>query len=234
MTQELTALKFKERQIPDIFVKFKADLLEAREASGQKSLVNIIKSSLGVTAPGLLSSRNAELGLLLINALAEYRDNNGRTYHEEVAYKSNRYNRIEELLGKEGWDDKSNYNLLIYFLGAEKAAYAVHAWKRMPYQMYQTGYTRRSFRSPENPEMYLRNQINFIVKVISQSFTFHYDSNYSYVYSYYDFTIPEQIKYSHALGDSNPSLFWLWSAAIDMGNKEVFTELENIIYNKAR
>ncbi len=98
--------------------------------------------------------------------------------------------------------------------------------------MYQQGMTRRSFRSPNDKELYFRNQIDFIIEVIRQSYTFGYDASYTPVFQYYDLSLTEQIKYAHTLGDANASLFRLWAAAIDAGHQPVLQQLEDIIFNK--
>lgn len=234
MQQNSTTERFNDRKLPDIYLKFKTDLREAQKAIDRTGILKKIKSVLGSPqTPELLTPKNTELGLLLINAEQNFRSKITHwSHHDEVTYADKRYLRIEELLGTSQWDNESNYNLLVYFLGTEKASYARYAWQRIPFQMYQTGYMRRSYRSPGNPVMYLANQINFIIGLIGQAYTSSYDSRYQLVYTYYDLTLPEQIKFNHALASSNPCLFRLWSAAIDMGNTTVFTQLEDIIFNK--
>lgn len=202
------------KKVPDIYAKFKTEL-------------NAV--------PRPLTPQQAELGLLLINEVPGLRENESYwTHMDSATYNGKRYNRIKELLGKNEWDDNGNFNLLVFFLGEEKAGYARQAWKNIQYQMYQTGYSRRSFRSPANREMYLGNQIDFIIRLIPQVYTqqYNYNAGYSYTYSFYDLSIVEQIKYSHLSGDINTDLFRLWSAAIDMGNTAVFKQLEDIIFNK--
>ena len=179
-----------------------------------------------------LSKHHAALGLLLINEVPALRENENRWSNtEDVVYKSERYNRIEALLGTDAWDHEDNYGLLIYFFGEERAVYARYAWTRIQFQMYQTGTGRRSFSSPGNREMYLGNQINFLINLIPQSRVFKYGANYEVTYTYYNLTIVEQIRYDFTIDDAHSTLFRLWSAAIDLDNTEVLQQLEAIVFN---
>jgi len=178
-----------------------------------------------------LSSINSELGLLFINEMPEYRDKSW-SHSENVVYGSNRFNRIRELLGENEWKDPSNYRLLCYLFGEIKAPYVKLAWENMPFQMYQDGHARRSFRAPHNKELCLRRQIELIVDLIPQSYSQGWNEKFDYVYTYYDLDIVDQVKWAHTIGDGNANLFRLWAAAVDMGNTSVFAMLENIIYNK--
>ena len=230
--QENIKAKLENKKAGDVHAKFKSGLEQAMSATG--SLVSKIKSLVNGRTPALrLTKHTAELGLLLLNELPAYRDENWR-YSKEVKYFSKRYKRIKELLSGNEWDDADNFNLLVYLFGEEKANHVRHAWQHIRYQMYQTGYLRRSFRSPNNPEMYFTNQLNFIVNLIPQSHnqTTIYHPEYQQVYTCYDLPITEQIKYAHYIGDNNQSLFMLWAAAIDADDKEVYQQAEDIIFNK--
>ena len=151
----------------------------------------------------------------------------------ETEYLSKRYKLIVEKLGTQDWESEDYFKLLVFiFSGEEKARYAVHGWNQIPFQMYQTGYYRRSFRSPNDSELWKRLQINFIIGIIGQVYTTEYDSRYNRIHTYYDLTIAQQLRYSHLLGETNPQLFKLWAAAIVLGNTEVFQIAEEIIFNK--
>ncbi len=232
--QEETKAYLETRKKTDIFETFKTQLLEASGGKDMGRVFNRIKSVFhGKTATPLLNSRNAELGLLLINQMSGYDEkSNPHADFIEVEYLSKRYKRMVEILAEKPWETEDQFKLLEYFLGEEKAAYAAHAWYQIPFQMYQTGYTRRSFRSPNDPELWRRHQINFIIRIIAQSYTTAYDSKYNRTHTYFDLTIVEQMRYSHLLGESNPQLFRLWSAAIDQGNAEVFQIAEDILFNR--
>lgn len=225
MQEEINAL-LEKKKIADPFIKYQADLSEAFEAKNAGGIFNKLFGSKSRPLP----RDSAELGLLLINRHPEYKDQ--ETAYSNIvvaAFNGKRYNRIKKLV-EDDWNSEGNYQLLILFFGEEKADHVRHAWQQMRYQMYQGGYSRRSFRSPEDREMYFQRQIAFIIHLLRQSFVQVYENGYKFVY--YDLTLVEQIRYSHATNDSNPELFRLWSSAVDRGNKEVFQQLEDIVYNK--
>ena len=204
----------KNHLISDRVKTFTAELLEVFEERNTHHLLN---------------KKTAELGLILLNALPGSRKKeNSWVVIEPVVYNDERYQRLFELIPEEGWKSQQLNNLLIYFFGEEKARYIEDAWEKMRFQMYQTGYSRRSFRSPKNRQLYFINQINFLVNIIPQ--TYLRGSYPDYKLQYYDLNVIEQIKYSHFFNQN--SLFRLWSAAIDFENKEVFQQLEDIIFNK--
>ena len=184
--QEETKAYLETRKTGDIFETFKTQLLEVFGGKDMGRVLNRIKSVFdGKTATSLLNARNAELGLLLINQLSGYEEKKQSHVHSlETEYLSKRYKLIVEKLGSQDWDSEDHFKLLVYFLGEEKAAYAVHAWKQIPFQMYQTGYPRRSFRSPNDPELWRRHQINFIIGIIGQAYTTEYDSKHNRIYTY--------------------------------------------------
>ncbi len=177
----------------------------------------------------LLTGQTAELGLILLNALPGTKKK--ELYWmptEPVVYQDDRYQRLFELIPETGWKRTDLNNLLIFFFGAEKARHVESAWERMRFQMYQTGYARRSFRAPHNRELYFINQINFLIGAIPQVFL---NTGYpNYERQFYDLSFAEQIKYSHSFNQN--SLFRLWSAAIDAGDETVFQALEDIIFNR--
>ena len=223
MQAEVKSL-LEKRQIPDPFVSYKEALAQAGNAGG------ILSKFFGGKPASLLTKENAQLGLLLINQVSDCKDpESGWTNIPAAVFNGQRYKRIKKSL-EDDWTSASHFNLLVFFLGEEKAHYARHAWQQMRYQMYQDGSYRRSFRSPGNRNMYFQRQIVFIIHLLRQAYTQQYDSGYKYIY--YNLTVTEQIRYNHPLGDNNPELFRLWSSAIDLGNKEVLQLLEDIVYNK--
>jgi hypothetical protein len=179
------------------------------------------------TTHPLLTKQSAELGLLLLNAFSD--KDPVAVYRHRLAYKDPRYNRIIELLPSNEWNDNSTFNLLVYFFGEEKAAYVKYAWERMPFQMYQVGYTRRSFRSPQDREMYFINQLNFLSTAMLQVAVTQYNPKAQIIC--YDLSVLEQIRYDHAVL-CGELLFRIWAAAIDLDSTGVMTLLEDIIFNK--
>ena len=230
--QENIKYVLENKKSGDIYAKFRTELSQIISASNGlierlKSFVNGKYDSVGLT------KNTAELGLLLLNEVNDYKEGAWR-YDKHVYYKNKRYNRIEELLGSEQWNKTENYNLLLYFFGERKAAYVRHAWEHVRHQMYQTGYLRRSFRSPHNKEMYFVNQLNLIIDLIPQAYTktTEYSGEYKEIYTFYDLSVSEQMKYAHLFSDANNSLFALWSAAIDMNNQTILQQAADIILNK--
>ena len=232
MTKQEIETQLEPKKITGLYENYIADLQSVYANPGKKY---VFKTTInGTPEDGLLTKHNAELGLLLLNVHPEFADekSTSNSNSEHIVYKEKRYNRLEELLGENAWENAENYNLLIFFFGAEKAACVKYAWERIPYQMYQQGYARRSFRSPNNREIYLRMQMNFIITILPQTFLMEYNSSYNYIYTYYNLSLVEQMKYDGVIS-TNSSFFRLWSAAIDMGNTAVLQQAESIILNKA-
>lgn len=177
----------------------------------------------------LLTKDMATLALLFIHESSDgNRNDSDYTYRRQLAYKSTRYDRIAALLPAGEWSDPAAWNLLLYIFGADKAPYVKYAWERIPFQMYQNGYSRRSFTAPHDREVYFVNQLNFIVLALPQAYQVTYDSGVKA--SSFDLSVTEQVRYDQTFQSSN--LFRIWSAAIDMGNTEVLSLMEDIIFNK--
>ena len=177
----------------------------------------------------LLTRETAEIGLYVINRHVgwEVLKNNWAVI-QPISEGSKRFKKLKESIPEEGFKSEELKNLLIYFFGAEKAEYVAYAWDRIPFQMYQTGYARRSFRAPNDRELYFANQLDFLINAIPQVFSFTYYPKNKRVF--YDLSITQQIKYSFYFQQS--SLFQLWSAALDLGDEKVFRQMEDIIFNK--
>jgi len=236
VTQEQILAKLHNKRVSNLYQKYIDNLNNAYDALSVKGTLDKLKSLfVGHAQPTLLNKQNAEIGLLLLNAMMGHVDQtNGHiSHHTPVVYKGIRYNRLEKILNSDNWEKPEHYNLLIFFFGEEKAAYIKYAWQQVPFQMYQKGFGRRSFRSPKNKEMYFGEQLNFLIASIPQAFTTSYDNSLKVSFEYYDLTIAEQLTYAHVLRNSNESSFRLWSAAIDMGNELVLKTAEDIIFNKA-
>jgi hypothetical protein len=194
-------------------------------------LTKVIPNPLETIETAPLTANVMELAHLLLDTAGE-KTRNSRWAVSLVEGRGARYQRIFELLGDKQWNDPDNYQLLIFLLGDEKASYMLRAWEQAPVQMYQEGYARRSYRAPNNPHAYQRNQINNLIHILPQAYIKAHNENYDYVATFYDLSIVEQICYNQFMVHQNPQIFRLWSAAIDMGNSEVFEVLEAIIYNK--
>ena len=181
-----------------------------------------------VNSEKILTQRNAELGLLLLNKLTKKNETYRWAIITNVEFGTERYERIKKLISEDGWKDGELKNLLIYFFGEEKAEYVSKAWDKIRFEMYQTDYERRSFRAPNDRDLYLLNQINFLIDAIPQTNQWgDYSSNKN---NFYDLNILEQIRYDNHFQQNH--LFRIWSAAIDLGNEQVFQLMEDIIFNK--
>lgn len=56
-------------------------------------------------------------------------------------------NQLKDYITPDIWEKNKHFDLLVLFLGEEKANYFVYAWQQIPQRMYQDNYTRRSFRA---------------------------------------------------------------------------------------
>jgi len=217
------------RKITDPFIQYKSDLLKAYQGEAAGGIIGRIFS--GKREASLLTKENSELGLLLINQHPTHKDTESSWSNFTTAtFGGERYIGIMKLT-EDDWNSSGNFNLLVYFFGEEMARYVRHAWQQMRYQMYQSGYSRRSFRSPGERHIYFQRQIEFIIHILRKPFNQVYDNGYKY--QYFDLDLMEQIRYNHLTGDNNPEVFRVWSSAIDLGNNAVLQLLEDIIYNKA-
>lgn len=199
----------KNKQIPDPIPVFIQELTAIVE--GKKSHLNLKKEV-------------ARLGLCIIGeppAQHYY-------YQESFQAGTQKFNEASELVIENVWNNKDYYQLLTYLLGEENAVYAKYVWEQMPSQMYQTGYTRRSFRAPHNQNMVLQNQLNFLSEVIRPHSSYDYSKNTN---TCYNLSVPEQIRLDTQV-PCTYSKARIWAAMIDMGNHEIYQLMEDIIFNK--
>ena len=205
----------KNKKIADPIKKFTTEILAVYKGEKKNDLLTI---------------ETAKLGLLFLNALPDFPKEKTKYGYgtNEIIKFGKRHNAINELIPNGDWKSKELKNLLVFFFGEEKAEYVSYAWEKIRFQMYQTGYSRRSFRSPENRELYSYVQANFITAVISQISSYEYNPNYTQ--TFYDLNVVEQLRFSNYLATNG--LFRVWSAAIDLGNTEILKQAEDIIFNK--
>ncbi|WP_312394503.1 hypothetical protein [Chryseobacterium sp.] len=199
--------KLKSKKIVDYHKNLKKDLKEQAE----KGLISKLFSK------SKLKKEVAELGLLLLGK---------NDYYEEITLGSSQADKIKEHIKSNIWEDKDYYELLVYFFG-DNAELVKYAWNKMPFKMYQTGYERRSFRAPNNERFTLLNQVNLIRTLLELPSIYNYGSGYQS----YELSLEEQIIYDTQVSN-NASQFYIWSAAIDTGNKEIYQLIEDIIFNK--
>lgn len=210
---EITEL-LKKYETPDPVKRFSIELTEVFEEK---------------ISHKLLTKETAEIGLLLLN---NHKNSKSFIYSWNVNTNPSEgkvnYGKLKKLIPEEGFKSEELKNLLIYFFGEEKAKFVSHAWDRIPFQMYQTGYARRSFRAPNDRDLFFVNQLNFLVNTIPQIYSWSYYPNNKRVF--YDLSVAEQVRYNFYF--QQVSLFRLWSAALDLGDEKVFRQIEDIIFNK--
>ncbi|MBL1219312.1 DUF4132 domain-containing protein [Chryseobacterium sp. L7] len=200
--------KLESKKIVNYYKNLRKDLKEQTEKGILSQLFSKPK----------LKKEVAELGLLIMGKF---------NYYQELTLGSEQSEKLKKYIKPDIWEDKEYYKLLVYFFG-DHADLVKHAWNKMPYKMYQTGYYRRSFRAPNNEKYVLLNQVNLIGGLLQ------FPSVYSYTnggQQYYNLTLEEQITYDSQISNSL-NQFYMWSAAIDTGNTAVYQLIEDIIFNK--
>ena len=170
-----------------------------------------------------LSNQSAHLGLLFLDRIKKYSDNTDDSYeyyHASVQTGSKRLKAFQELYDLDHLWDGEHFQLLEFFFGAELAPYVKKAWEKMPAFMYQTDSSRRSFRRPHHKLTAQVRQINFIINLINK------ETNHP-------FSIKEAIRYDNQLNNYYSNIPFVWAAAIDDGNEEIFQQLANILTGQA-
>ena len=190
-----------------------------------------IKSSKGIWSifdkrdakPIALSKQSAHLGLLFLDRIKKYSDHTDDSYeyyHAQVQTGSKRLKAFQELYDLENLWEGEHDQLLEFFFGEERAPYVKKAWEQMPRFMYQTDRSRRSFRRPHHKSTAQVRQINFIINLIN------YETNHP-------FSIKEAISYDNRLTNYYSNIPFVWAAAIDDGNEEIFQHLIDILTGEA-
>ncbi len=205
-------------------------LLKDWEVPGfRKSLVDTLKAVYkGSESHPLLNPSSAKAGLVLMNEDDEYKPAPNQYPPNKVSYGDDRYEFFIKYLGEEEWEGTEKEGLLTFFFGPELAPYAKYAWNQIRFRSYQRSYYRRSFRAPNNRELYFANQLNFLQTAILQAHIQEYYTEEKA--TAYKMTLTEQVRYSFALGGDNMIL--IWAAALDAGDEGLFQVFEDIIYNK--
>lgn len=205
---EITKKLESKKLIKNFYEKQRKDLLEHSEQG--------VPSTLFPNRP-ILTKEVAELGKLL-------KDN--PNYFVQLNLGSKEAERLKDLIKPDIWEDQDHYNLLIYLFD-DKAELVKYAWNKMQYKMYQTHYSRRSFRAPHREEYTIINQVNFIRELMLHPNIFSYDKGDRY----FDLSLEEEIIYDNEF-TLNSSRFYIWSAAIDNGNTAIYQLIEDIVFNK--
>lgn len=205
---EITKKLESKKLIKNYYEKLRKDLVEQAEKG--------LSTQVFPDKP-MLKKEVAELGLFLM----------GKTnYYQAITLGSKEAEKLKDYIKPDIWEDADYYKLLIYYFG-ENADLVKHAWNRMPYKMYQTSYFRRSFRAPHNERYILMNQANLMRELLRVPNVYSYDRHDQN----YNLSLEEQIIYDNEVAN-NSSQFYVWSAAIDSGNKAIYQLIEDIIFNK--
>ncbi len=201
-----------------ILSKLKKNHIEDLSASFQKHYQDIGGRLLNVIGiRKTLSSDNAYLGLILLNRIQSLTSENDGYYWgvEKVEQGSKRYSALKEFDSSDHFWGKKNYPLLEFIFGNRVAPLVKKAWDMVPTLMYQTGYSRRSFRGSGLPEIYFTNQLNFVIKLIEE-------------YNY-EFTLEEYAIHHQSLASESFSL--VYGAAIDAADP-IKEQLVDTIYGR--
>jgi len=201
----------------------KSKLIENPMKRFKKELEEIVNSNLvtKLLSKTKLKKEVAEFALELLKLKDNY-------YGNYVALGSKEVKEFEKWVKDDLWEDKNYYDLLVYFFGEQNAVYVKESWNQLPLKMYQDGYTRRSFRAPNNKKYLLVNQVNFLRSVLHSPQIYTYqDANMAY----YDLCIEDQIRFDTEVSNSK-NQFMIWSAALDLNKENLFQLFEDIIFNK--
>ncbi|KFF05423.1 DUF4132 domain-containing protein [Flavobacterium reichenbachii] len=201
----------KSKVIENPIKRFKKELEEIANS-------NLVSKLLSTTK---LKKEVAEFGLELL----KLQDNYYSTY---ISLGSKEADKFENLIKDDLWEDKNYYELLVFFFGEQEAVYVKEAWSRLPQKMYQSGYTRRSFRAPNHKKYLVVNQVNFLRSLLNGPNIYSYQDGGSV---YYDLNIEDQIRFDTEVSNSS-NQFMVWSAALDLNRENLFQLFEDIIFNK--
>ena len=179
----------------------------------------------GKTTSKGLTKADAELGLLLINCFPTLREN----YDPEETNPSFSYNhsfyrgskRFTKLLEFNASGDiwTRHQSLIVYLFGKDFTPFVQGALKMFPGLMYQTDWSRRSFRAPHDTHIHLELQVNFLISLINENT--------------YDFSLEEYLLYSnHAVDYYNNPFMYLWAAALNQQDTAISELLFDITYNR--
>lgn len=141
-----------------------------------------------------------QLGQLFLNEVEDVKDTS--TYGDWPVMGEERSKWIKILLHTaDDWDDfwKGAFGKTLEALFAEKAPFVKEAWNLRSNKMYQTGWRRRSFRSPANRGLLINDKINWL---------------YWLVYSLrYDLSLEDYVRYAGYLGAGSSESYLFCAAA---------------------
>ena len=203
--------------------KIHKELLSVYEQKSKtlKNIWNFFKKSRTESVP--LSKESAYLGLLFLDTIPKYRDQNHKStwyYNSKVWKESKRFTAFQKLYDIDNLWEGEHYQLLIFLFGKELAPYIKKAWQQLPYAIYQTTHYRRSFRRPHDKVTHQVRQINFIINLINSETT-------------HPFSIKEAISYANRIVNYDGEIPLVWAAAIDDGNEDILQHIIEILTGEA-
>jgi hypothetical protein len=164
-----------------------------------------------------LSHENVILALRLFGKIDLYgikESNTNNSIIELIRDNSDELIHLRRIAKPGKYWDGERFELLVYFFGEEMAPYVKEAWNRIPMQMYQNGWNRRSFRSSNLESSYFIRQVNFIISLLNET---------NYDFSFYEYTVYH--AHLHA-----PAMSLVFAAAIDDGNTQIKSLCIDAIY----
>ncbi|HAS40801.1 MAG TPA: hypothetical protein DCS93_09995 [Microscillaceae bacterium] len=171
-----------------------------------------------------LSKKDVELGLILINCFPALRENYDPeetnpyfSYNEDIVRNGKRFQKLLEF-NASGDIWTRHQALITYLFGEDMAPFVQDALKMFPGLMYQTGWSRRSFRAPNATDIHLELQANFIINLINED--------------KYDFSLQEYLLHSNHVGYYNNPFMYLWAAALNQQEANISDLIFDIIYNR--
>lgn len=218
-TTEKIQSKIKYKQ-PELLVKILTALSEKKTPEKIDKLVRFNLSDSKNPKLPKLSQKTIELGLTLLNAVAEYRTKNQYWSHgEEITKGSKRHEALKKKFDLSKLWEGAHRGLLDLFFGKTMAVEVKNAWDTIPNFMYQTGWVRRSFRRPNDPETTQLRQLNFIIGMMTSA-------------SKHPFSLKESVRYQNLL-PYNPEMAFVWAEAINQGDDELYEYMIDIMTGDA-
>lgn len=163
-----------------------------------------------------LSKENAFIGLVLLNKMPFSTSQDSyywsRTYIDQ---QSDRYNNLRNIASPEEFWNAKRYPLLEFLFGDLMAPWVQQALEMIPSLMYQSGYSRRSFRGSGFKSIHFVRQLNFIIDLVHEHI--------------YDLTLEEYARYSNQVPTDSFSL--VFACAIS-GDRQIRQEFLDTVYGR--
>lgn len=121
------------------------------------------------------------------------------------------------------WEVDDLYAVLLALLGDERIDYVQAAWNNMPTRAYQTGWSRRSFRAPNCPKLYLDAQLTMLGDSLPIAPEYYRDV-------YYNLNLTNALRVNNHLHDVGVHPY-VWAEMIDSGHADFLQVCEDIVYN---